>query len=123
MRIAITVLLFFTFSIVFAQTPADGTVRTSASGAYQTWDAVEAEWISIDEFWARHVARRGGLTWGRGDKYPQYENASEHDTFLVQLPQGPCLMEFFHSRWRRANDVRRWDDAFNIYGGCPYVFD
>jgi len=32
-------------------------------------------------------------------------------------------MEFIHERWRRANDVRRWDDAFNDYAGCPHVFD
>ena len=42
---------------------------------------------------------------------------------MVELAQGPCLMEFFHSRWRRANDVRRWDESHNEFGGCPYVFD
>lgn len=31
-------------------------------------------------------------------------------------------MEFFHNRWRRANDVRRWDPLFNEHGGCPDVF-
>lgn len=123
MRIAVTALLILVFANLYAQTPADGSVSASESGAPQAWDAVDAEWISIDEFWARYTARKGGLTWGSGSEYPEYNKVSEHDTFLVVLPPGPCLMEFFHSRWRRANDVRRWDDAFNEYGGCPNVFD
>jgi hypothetical protein len=32
-------------------------------------------------------------------------------------------MQFHHEKWRRAQDVNRWDDKFNLYGGCPYVFD
>ena len=68
------------------------------------------------------AGRRGGLTWGSGTEYPPYAEVSELDTFLVQVDEGTCLMEFFHERWRRANDVRRWDDAFNNYGGCPHVF-
>jgi hypothetical protein len=32
-------------------------------------------------------------------------------------------MALFHSRWRRANDVRRWDPKFNDYAGCPEVFE
>ncbi len=42
---------------------------------------------------------------------------------IIEVESGPCLMEFFHTRWRRANDVRRWVAAFNEYGGCPDVFD
>ena len=33
------------------------------------------------------------------------------------------LMYFFHRRWRRANDVWRWDPSFNRYSGCATVFD
>jgi hypothetical protein len=32
-------------------------------------------------------------------------------------------MQFFHQRWRRANDVQRWNDRFNDYAGCAHVFD
>ena len=42
---------------------------------------------------------------------------------MVEVKSGLCLMEFFHTRWRRANDVRRWDDRFNEYAGCAKVFD
>ncbi|MDX1406343.1 MAG: hypothetical protein R3192_17540, partial [Woeseiaceae bacterium] len=65
----------------------------------------------------------GGLTWGRRTDYPPYDQVDELDTMIIELESGPCLMEFFHTRWRRANDVRRWDAAFNEYGGCPNVFD
>ena len=44
------------------------------------------------------------------------------DSALVEVEQGSCLMEFFHNRWRRANDVRRWDDKMNTVAGCAYVF-
>lgn len=77
----------------------------------------------IEAFWLEYSDARGGLTWGTGTEYPLYSQVEEGDTFLVQLSQGPCLMEFFHSRWRRANDVRRWDETMNDFGGCPYVFD
>ncbi|MEM7020091.1 MAG: hypothetical protein AAF512_22465, partial [Pseudomonadota bacterium] len=60
--------------------------------------------------------------WGQGTEYPSYKDVSEFDTFIVELDSGACLMEFFHSRWRRAQDVRRWDEKFNAYGGCPDVF-
>jgi hypothetical protein len=78
---------------------------------------------NIELFWQQYTESKGGLTWGKSSIYPEYEKVSEGDTFLVQLTQGPCLMEFFHSRWRRASEVRRWDDSINSYGGCPYVFD
>jgi hypothetical protein len=77
----------------------------------------------IEQFWQQYTESKGGITWTGSSTYPEYEKVNEGDTFLVQLKQGPCLMEFFHSRWRRANDVRRWDDSIDSYGGCPYVFD
>ena len=52
-----------------------------------------------------------------------YEEVKEFDTLVIELEQGNCLMQFYHSRWRRANDVQRWNDIFNEYGGCPYVFE
>ena len=95
--------------------------------------------ITLPKLWRRKVAKRTrprpsdawssyarsneGKFWGRGTEYPPYAQVNEHDTFLIELDQGPCLMYFFHSRWRRAQDVRRWDPTFNEILGCPYVFD
>lgn len=78
---------------------------------------------NIELFWQQYTESKGGLTWRKSSIYPEYDKVSEGDTFLVELKQGPCLMEFFHSRWRRANEVRRWDESINSYGGCPFVFD
>lgn len=77
----------------------------------------------VETFWASYTDSRGGTTWGESVEYPEYSKVSEGDTLLIQVEQGPCLMEFFHNRWRRANDVRRWDDSINAYGGCPHVFE
>ena len=101
----------------------DGSVRSTAPQGLQAWDAVGGAWVDLEKFWVNYAARNGGLTWGGGAGYPPYERVKEHDTFMDEGEHGPCLMEFFHRRWRRANDVRRWDDAFNQYGGCAHVFD
>ena len=79
--------------------------------------------VETEAFWLDYAASKGGLTWGRSTSYPEYAQVKEGDTLMIELAQGPCLMEFFHSRWRRANDVRRWDPSVNEFGGCPYVFD
>ena len=99
-----------------------GEVRESEQGVFSAWDNQVQEWVSPEQFWLNYAERRGGLTWGRGSDYPRYEDVKEGDLFMVEVESGPCLMEFFHSRWRRANDVRRWDPKFNEYGGCPDVF-
>ncbi len=103
-----------------AQTPRHGEIREA--GDTRAWDAVASAWVTPEQFWLNYAESRGGLTWGRGRDYPRYEDVSEGDLFMVEVDSGPCLMEFFHSRWRRANDVRRWDPKFNEYGGCPDVF-
>jgi len=87
------------------------------------WDSERNQWVSPEQFWLQYAQRRGGLSWPRSQQYPPYREVKEFDTFLVETAHGPCLMEFFHNRWRRANDVRRWDQRFNDYGGCPRVFD
>ena len=96
-------------------------------GQHEASDATDAvTWkpgTDVEEFWAQYIASKGGLTWGQSSTYPDYDQVKEGDTFMVVLEQGPCLMEFFHNRWRRANDVWRWDDSINVYGGCPFVFD
>ncbi len=79
--------------------------------------------MNIEAFWLQYADSKGGLTWGKSSSYPDYDKVKEGDTLLIELEQGPCLMEFFHSRWRRANDVWRWDDSINAYGGCPHVFE
>ena len=60
--------------------------------------------------------------WGSGTSFPPYADVNEHDTFLLEVETGTCLMYFFHTRWRRANDVWRWGPEFNEYSGCPDVF-
>lgn len=79
--------------------------------------------VDVEKVWMDYAKSKGGITWGMSKEYPEYEKVKEGDTLLIQLEQGPCLMEFFHNRWRRANDVRRWGESVNAYGGCPYVFE
>lgn len=87
------------------------------------WDANRQVWVSPESFWLSDANARGGLTWGQGTTYPNYNDVSEFDSFIVELPQGVCSMTFYHSRWRRSNDVWRWDEGHNQYSACPYVFD
>ena len=112
--------LLFVVSVA-AQELRNGQIRSGET--VEAWDADQGAWVTPEAFWESYARASGGLTWGRSDSYPVYRDVNEHDTFMVILESGPCLMEFFHSRWRRANDVRRWDPAFNEYGGCPHVFD
>ena len=106
-----------------ATAAANGELRQNAKGTAEAWDAATETWIGVDEFWERFAHAQGGLTWGRSSVYPPFEQVKERDLFLVELKQGNCLMEFFHGRWRRANDVRRWDDTMNEVAGCAHVFD
>lgn len=105
-----------------ATAATNGELRQSASGASEAWEAASQTWVSVETFWERFAVAEGGLTWGRSSTYPPFEKVKEHDLFLVELEQGTCLMEFFHNRWRRANDVRRWDDKMNAVAGCAHVF-
>ena len=101
----------------------DGHVRPLANGGFVAWDAENRRWLDPEAFWETFAARGRGKQWSSSSEYPPYSAVNEHDTFLVQTHSGPCLMYFFHTRWRRANDVWRWGDEFNEYGGCPVVFD
>lgn len=100
-----------------------GEVRELDGGDFLAWSESDQRWLSPEAFWLAYAESHDGLTWGRGTEYPPYAEVNETDLFLVETPQGSCLMEFWHERWRRANDVRRWNPMFNDYGGCPYVFD
>ncbi|MEM7284408.1 MAG: hypothetical protein AAF438_22640 [Pseudomonadota bacterium] len=105
----------------FPKNPRDGQVFLT-EGSFLAYDAQGEEWLDPVAFWRAYAERRGGLTWGQSADYPPYRDVSEQDLFMVELDSGLCLMEFWHSRWRRANDVRRWGDEFNQFGGCPDVF-
>jgi hypothetical protein len=87
------------------------------------WSGISQQWLPVVDFWLEYAPTAQGKFWGRSAQYPKYEDVNEHDTLLIQVQQGPCLMYFFHNRWRRAQDVRRWDPDFNDLLGCPNVFD
>ena len=101
----------------------DGQIHDIEDGSFVAWDSVNEQWLSPEDFWQSFAARERGRIWPSGTEFPPYQQVKEHDTFLYQVESGPCLMYFFHRRWRRANDVWRWGPEFNDYGGCPRVFD
>ena len=102
--------------------PANGQVR-GEGGAAQVWSAGQTAWVSPEAFWLEFAPTTQGKYWGRSSDYPAYAEVSEHDTLMIEVDGEPCLMYFFHQRWRRAQDVRRWDPAFNELLACPRVFD
>lgn len=102
--------------------PSDGQLYRGASKV-QAWSANAEQWLSIESFWLTFTDNNDGRFWGRSTDYPPYNELNERDALLVVVEQGSCLMYFWHGRWRRAQDVWRWDDAFNDQLGCPYVFD
>lgn len=101
----------------------NGEVRQSVESGMQAWHEQSQTWLSLEGFWNAYTKSRPQKNWAASVDYPKYEDIKEGDTFLVQLKGSTCLMQFYHSRWRRANDVRRWDDAFNAHGACPFVFE
>ncbi len=96
-----------------AQSKAHGTVNKQGTNSESVWNAETNKWVSFDDFWQHVASANNTKHWGQSSVYPEYEKVQEFDTFLVEVPQGTCLMQFFHSRWRRANDVQRWNPAFN----------
>ena len=101
----------------------DGQIVTNTEKTILVWDTETTTPLSIEAFWLAYAQRNGGKYWGKSSEYPPYDEVNEHDTLLIELASEACLMEFFHARWRRANDVRRWDDIYNDYSACPNVFD
>ena len=104
------------------EAPRDGQIHQTSSGE-EVWDPRANAWVDLESFWINYAEQASGRFWGRTDTYPPYGEVSEHDTLLIETDEGACLMYFFHRRWRRAQDVRRWDPAFNELAGCPHVFD
>ena len=101
----------------------DGQVHVLDDTTFVAWDSIKEQWSAPEDFWRSFAERGRGRIWPGSAQFPPYADVDEHDTFLYQHESGPCLMYFFHTRWRRANDVWRWGDEFNAYGGCPNVFD
>ncbi len=101
----------------------DGQVHVLEDGQFIAWDSIAEQWLAPEDFWRSFAKRERGRIWPSSTEFPPYAKVSEHDVFLYQHESGPCLMYFFHTRWRRANDVWRWGKEFNEYGGCPNVFD
>ena len=102
--------------------PANGQLR-NADSAPEAWNAGSGQWLPVEAWWMEYAQGSDGKFWGKRSDYPPYEQVGEHDTLLIVVEEGPCLMYFFHQRWRRAQDVRRWDPAYNEILGCPHVFD
>lgn len=123
MKISIALFLCFLMSTVHAEKHEHGYVNKVTQEKLQVWDASNNEWLSAEKFWQNFASSNKAKYWGETKTYPKYGDVSEFDTVLIQLHEGSCLMQFFHGRWRRANDVQRWDDSFNDYSGCPFVFD
>ncbi|RYV03389.1 hypothetical protein SOPP22_03735 [Shewanella sp. OPT22] len=121
MKLAIAALMLSVSSLAVAA-PHDGEVKGSGS-KMQMWEQSSNSWVGVETFWKNFAKENGGLTWGDTKVWPEYDKLKERDLMLIEVKQGKCLMEFFHGRWRRAQDVQRWDDRVNEYGGCPYVFD
>lgn len=123
MKNLITVFLFLVCISINAQEPEHGSLIKNSNELSQVWNSNKSEWNDVEHFWKNFASESDAKYWGESDIYPKYSEVNEFDTLLIELEQGTCLMQFFHSRWRRANDVQRWDAAFNDYGSCPYVFD
>lgn len=121
---SIVACLLWLAGVAQAATPplSDGAARAAGAG-FEVFDAAAGRWVAPEAFWNAYVQRTGARHWGRGADYPPYAEVAEFDTFLVEIEGQVCLMQFFHQRWRLANDVRRWNDRFNDYGACPRVFD
>jgi len=87
------------------------------------WDEKNKKFVTLKKFLENYMERNSNKVWKQSRNYPNYNDVKEYDLFMVEIDAGICLMEFYHERWRRANDVRRWDPAFNEFSGCAHVFD
>lgn len=102
--------------------PTNGQLYYADSDSPLAWSSNSNQWLALDDFWKEYAEASSGKYWGERGDYPRYADVNEHDTVLITGEEGSCLMYFFHTRWRRAQDVRRWDPAQNDALGCPFVF-
>ena len=114
--------VFLALTAFDVQAERNGEIKV-VEGERQVYLADESIWVTPESFWQSYSESSSGKHWGSSETYPPYNDVNEFDTFTVEIGSGTCLMEFFHSRWRRANDVRRWDPQFNEHSACPVVFD
>lgn len=121
--LVLTAVLFGSGFIAAAEEARRHGMTRGSGQALMAWDSQKAQWVTPVAFWGAWAADHGGLRFGRRSDYPEYATVAERDLMIIELDSGPCLMEFWHRRWRRAQDVRRWSPAFNDFGGCPNVFD
>lgn len=117
------VILWCVCTSLYAQsdnTLRHGQTRLQGSG-FVVWDVQVKKWVKPGQFWANYADRKGTRNWGIATYYPPRANTRPHDVITIITEEGACLMEFYHSRWRRANDVWRWSMRFNNYAGCANV--
>jgi hypothetical protein len=127
---AITRILIFAVVMIFNTTASAGKPTDASNGQLyhdndetEVWSASAEKWLPVEDFWLAFANANDGKFWARSSNYPPFSEVTERDSFLVELEQGVCLMYFWHGRWRRAQDVWRWDEGFNQLLSCPYVFD
>ncbi len=123
MKIPIALIMIIFSLNALSQEPVHGELTAVNGDTYKIWSKNSNKWLDIESFWIEYANTKGGLTWGKSTRYPEYSKVKENETLIIQLEEGSCLMEFFHKRWRRANDVRRWNEKLNSIAGCPNVFD
>ena len=124
----LSLVFFYAFCLSFcltsaAQTAANGEAKVNENNTLTIWSDQSQSWLTVEKFWLEYANSKDSRFWGKSKDYPEYQKVNEFDTLLIELAKGSCLMEFFHGRWRLANDVRRWNDKLNEYAGCPTVFD
>ncbi|SET11817.1 hypothetical protein [Thalassotalea agarivorans] len=103
--------------------PQHGDIRNGHKPTMEIYYGPSQQWMQVEDFWRTFAQDNYGGYKYTGPLYPPYEQAQEFDLLLLEIPYGACLMQFYHERWRRANDVWRWNEKLNEYGGCAHVFD
>lgn len=88
---------------------AEGQVRSVDQTLAAVWNAEAQAWQSSESHWEHYAVRHSGNDWGGRRGFRPYDQINELTTVIFELRSSACLKEFSHSRWRRANDVRRWN--------------
>ena len=101
----------------------DGQVHVQPDGQILLWDAEARRWLETEAYWLSFAERGPGRHWPASSVLPPPEEVGERDKILLRNQMGSCLMYFSHGRWRRANDVLKWSEDLDHFGGCPHVFD